>query len=430
MFLTYLVKLVLCIYDFLHSLLAVFTMGNHKSVGLYVFKVYEYEKVKPVKRRKTPLPRSGHRIVCDTKNLYSFGGYNPLTTGNEQDARDEDEFNINSYPLFQELWKFNFASKKWNRYNGRQTLPQELASNAVIREGNYLMVYGGTGSPFGYRCSNQLYICPLNDEGGEMFEIDTTGQHPLPQYGQALVYHNNHLYTIGGTTGFAYTCDIHRLNISKKVWENVYICQGQADYEPQGRYRHEVAFDGRNIYILGGGTADDAFDFFEIPVFNIETRQWQRLKTKRDPKSVSSAYYGTGIPPARRCHGSVQIEADNDMHVYITGGYDGEIVFDDLWRLEIATMQWTFIEKCVLPKPIYFHSAAVCPEGKMYVFGGIYAGEDIRRSNDIYSVWLCIPKLSEMCWEALLHYNPQIVSCSREKLTDIGLPRRFVERLE
>lgn len=43
-----------------------------------------------------------------------------------------------------------------------------------------------------------------------MFEIDTTGQHPLPQYGQALVYHNKYLYTIGGTTGFHYTCDIHR----------------------------------------------------------------------------------------------------------------------------------------------------------------------------------------------------------------------------
>lgn len=43
-----------------------------------------------------------------------------------------------------------------------------------------------------------------------MFEVQATGQHPTPQYGQALVYHNNFLYTIGGTTGFAYSCDIHR----------------------------------------------------------------------------------------------------------------------------------------------------------------------------------------------------------------------------
>lgn len=43
-----------------------------------------------------------------------------------------------------------------------------------------------------------------------MLEVKTDGQEPLPQYGQALVYHHGYLYTIGGTTGFAYTCDIHR----------------------------------------------------------------------------------------------------------------------------------------------------------------------------------------------------------------------------
>lgn len=68
------------------------------------------------------------------------------------------------------------------------------------------------------------------------------------------------------------------------MWEAVYICQGQSDYEPEGRYRHEVAFDGKNIYILGGGTADEVFDFFDIPMFNVDTKCWHRVKTKRDTK--------------------------------------------------------------------------------------------------------------------------------------------------
>lgn len=144
---------------------------------------------------------------------------------------------------------------------------------------------------------------------------------------------------------------------------------------------------------------------------------------------ISTSYYGRGIPLARRCHGAVQIEMNNDIHIFITGGFDGENVFNDLWRLELSTMQWTFFETCSIPKPIYFHSAAVSPEGRMYVFGGI-RGYDTRRNNDIYCVWLRIPKLSEMCWEALLHYTPQIVSYSRQKLINIGLPRHFVDRLE
>ncbi|XP_031351552.1 kelch domain-containing protein 10 homolog isoform X1 [Photinus pyralis] len=430
MFLTLFVKFFGYFYRILHILYV--QMGNCKTNGVYVFKLYKYEKVKSNSR--TPLPRSGHRIVCDTKNLYSFGGYNPLITQSEDEVRDDDdELNINSYPLFQELWKYNFATKKWKCYSGRRTLPQELASNAVVRTGNYLMVYacvyGGTGSPFGYRSSNQLYFCALNSDSGQMVEVNTTGQHPIPQYGQALVCHNNYLYTIGGTTGFTYSCDIHRLNIKERVWENVYICQGRADYEPDGRYRHEVAFDGKNIYILGGGTADNAFGFKKIPVFNIELKRWSKAIAKRDRRSVLSGYHHTGIPSPRRCHGAVQIETDNDIQVFINGGYDGDTVFDDLWRLELSTMQWTFIQKCVLPSPTYFHSAAVSPEGKMYVFGGIYGGDQIRRSSDIYSVWLCIPKLSEICWEALLHYNPQICNYSKERLINSGLPRGFLDRL-
>lgn len=66
----------------------------------------------------------------------------------------------------------------------------------------------------------------------------------------------------------------------------------------------------------------------------------------------------------------------------------------------------------------------------MYIFGGIYATDEVERSNDIHSMWVCVPKLSEICWEALLHYNPDIVVTSPSKLLNMGLPRSFVQRLE
>jgi hypothetical protein len=45
------------------------------------------------------------------------------------------------------------------------------------------------------------------------------------------------------------------------VWEPVYICSGKNESEPRGRYRHELAFDGKMIYVLGGGTSADAYGF-------------------------------------------------------------------------------------------------------------------------------------------------------------------------
>lgn len=41
----------------------------------------------------------------------------------------------------------------------------------------------------------------------------------------------------------------------------VYICSGRDESEPHGRYRHELAFDGKMIYVLGGGTSSESYGF-------------------------------------------------------------------------------------------------------------------------------------------------------------------------
>ncbi|CAH0555395.1 unnamed protein product [Brassicogethes aeneus] len=394
--------------------------GTRESDKGYSFRAFKYEEIKPKNKQRLPHPRSGHRIGADSTNFYSFGGYNPT-------IHSEEDINlVNSYPLFQELWKFNYSTRMWSKFKISGSLPLELASNALVLHRNYLMVYvcvyGGTGSPFGFRCSNQLYVCRVNEENDPMLEIQTTGQWPLPLYGQALVHHNDYLYTIGGTTGLSYTCDIHRLYMKTMTWEIVYLCSGKGDYEPEGRYRHEVSFDGKQIYVLGGGTADTAYDLQCIPTFNVEKKCWKKLPTIRDPHK--------GVPAPRRCHGTVQINSDPGVQVFVTGGHDGENVFNDLWRLDLATMQWTCFDFCQLPIRTYFHATAVSPEGRIYVFGGINTiNDNVVRNNLIYSTWLCIPKLSEMCWEAVLHYSPNIVKSKQEDLIDIGLPRHFIQRL-
>lgn len=109
------------------------------SSGVYSFKPFKYEKVVfSPSNSKIPPPRSGHRIGADSANFYSFGGYNPLIRFEEYHY--EDDSYIDSYPLFQELWKFNFASRQWTKFRNSSTLPKELVSNAVILHQNVLMV--------------------------------------------------------------------------------------------------------------------------------------------------------------------------------------------------------------------------------------------------------------------------------------------------
>lgn len=52
------------------------------------------------------------------------------------------------------------------------------------------------------------------------------------------------------------------------------------------------------------------------------------------------------------------------------------------------------------------------------------------RTQDVLSVWLLIPKLSEICWEALGYYKNNWKNTSRNDLINLGIPRKFVERIQ
>ncbi|XP_011307343.1 kelch domain-containing protein 10 homolog [Fopius arisanus] len=392
---------------------------------MYIFKPFRFEIVEPFPTTKRPRARSGHRIVCDDKYMYSIGGFNPCVP--EHDAEmSEDEVWKTSRPLFKELWRFNLSTKKWQRYPGQIYLPIELASTAVLLFRHKLIFYGGTAVPFGESCSNKLYVCDLEGLDGSVCQLPAVGSLPDPQYGQALVKTKNFIYTVGGTTGYEYTCDVHRYDLRVGVWESVYICSGRDPMEPPGRYRHELAFDGRRIYVLGGGTGVQSFGFSHIPAFDIETNTWSILHAHADPGSQLT------FPGARRCHGAVQYldKETQSVHVIISGGFCGGLAYKDVWRLNLKNLQWNKIVHCTLPKPLYFHSAAVTPAGKMYTFGGIIETHEqtTPRTSDVLSTWVIIPSLSEICWEAVNHYY-ELRAKSRDQLLDIGIPLKFINRL-
>ncbi|XP_012273253.1 kelch domain-containing protein 10 homolog [Orussus abietinus] len=397
-------------------------MTENQPYKMYVFQPFVFMK-QNARSVEHPQARSGHRIACDEKNLYSYGGFNPGIMDDDPDMRDDHTWNL-SKPLFKELWKFNLVTRNWKRLPRQENMPNEVASNAIILRGDALIVHGGTGIPFGSTCTNQVYVYDVKD--GSMRIVPATGNMPEPQYGQAIIYHDHYLYTVGGTTGIVYTCDIHRFNLRTGIWENVYICMGKDQAEPKGRYRHELAFDGKRIYVLGGGTAMEAFGFAEMPTFDLESNRWITLNTHGSDEYDS-------IPAPRRCHGLVQYtdELTGVISVVISGGYDGTRVFSDVWKLNLKLLQWTRLLKCILPCPVYFHSTALTREGCMYTFGGIIRiSSESHRTDALYSVWLTIPKLSEICWEALNFYNQNLWRRTPSELLRMGVPLKFVRRIE
>lgn len=347
-------------------------------------------------------PRSGHRVVVDDNNLYVLGGYNPKF---HNIPNTEDTY----YPLFKELWKFNFARREWSLLSTDGSMPIELASHAVLRVGRNLLCFGGTGVPFGSNSSNQLNVCNLDTL--KWRHMKCSGQTPQKKYGHTLTKIGKHMYVCGGTSGYTYDLHIHRLDLQTLTWEEL---PAQSNFVPESRYRHEVACDDSRLFVFGGGTASSTFGFEFVPAFHIPTCQWENIKSIPDPKH--------GFPALRKCHSCVNFKQD----VYICGGFDTQTIFGDIWKFSLQTNTWSKLP-CSLQVPVYFHSADITSDGCMYVFGGVSKIDRVR-TNCLQRVWLATPTLQEICWE-------KITSClDSETLKKTAylssfLPMQFIEKL-
>ncbi|KAL7979841.1 hypothetical protein Chor_008179 [Crotalus horridus] len=287
---------------------------------------------------------SGHRCVADNANLYVFGGYNP---DYDESGGPENE----DYPLFRELWRYNFATGTWHQMGTEGYMPRELASMSLVLHGNNLLVFGGTGIPFGESNGNDVH---------------------------AMAIISGSLYVFGGTTGYIYSTDLHKLDLNTKEWTQL---------KPN------------NLHC-------------DMP----EERS-------AGPKSAvwELSYY----PAARRCHSCVQIKND----VFVCGGYNGEVILGDIWRLSLQTFQWVKLP-ALMPEPVYFHCAAVTPAGCMYVHGGVVDIHRNRRTGSLFKMWLVVPSLLELCWEKLLIFYPHLANLSRSQLLHLGLTQGLIERLK
>ncbi|CAK6972563.1 kelch domain-containing protein 10-like [Scomber scombrus] len=284
-------------------------------------------------------------------------------------------------------------------------MPTELASMSTVFHGNNLLVFGGTGIPFGENNGNDVHVCNVQYKRWNL--LNCRGKKPNKIYGQAMVIINGYLYVFGGTTGYLYSTDLHRLDLTTREWTHLKPHNAPTDL-PEERYRHELAHDGQRIYILGGGTSWTSYPLDKIHAYNLETNYWEEIVTRPHGK--------IGYPAARRCHSCVQVKDE----VFVCGGYNGEIILPDLWKINLQTFQWTKLP-AIMPEPAYFHCAAVTPAGCMYVHGGVVnMSGNRKRTGSLYKVWLVVPSLLELTWEKLLKTFPHVSQLSTLQLPQPG----------
>jgi Kelch motif len=217
------------------------------------------------------------------------------------------------------------------------------------------------------------------------------------------------------------------LDFNTQKWELLAISRPEIDPDqPIGRYRHEIAIDDRYIYIFGGGTADRVFDLKTLPVFDLMEKKWGQVTTLPDRDVID------GYPKPRKCHSLVQhtvtdIFDEEETCVYVAGGMYQGGPLNDLWRLSLKTLRWTRFKQTSLRSSLFFHDACITSDGCMYIFGGITTNHS--RTNKLLKVWVTIPKLSAIAWEALIHYYPKMHNAPKSFMLEKGIPMHFANRV-
>ena len=108
-----------------------------------------------------------------------------------------------------------------------------------------MLVYGGTGAPFGLTTSNTVVACQLETQQFSKLAVADGPGHPMPLYGQAVITDQEQglFYTVGGTSGFNYFMDVNVLDLrsSPPAWQSLYRLSGLDD-EPEARSTFKSIF--------------------------------------------------------------------------------------------------------------------------------------------------------------------------------------------
>ncbi|HYV95566.1 MAG TPA: PKD domain-containing protein [Chitinophagales bacterium] len=248
------------------------------------------------------------------------------------------------------------------------------------------------------------------------------------------VDHDGNLWLFGGlgydsNGNYGELNDLWRYNISTQEWtwisgsnlhgqSGIYGTQGVPDINNRPGSRHECnaswVDDSNALWFLGGYNGSCWNDLWR---FNISTNEWTWMKGAN--YSGQTGVYGTlGVPSSSNIPGARAVYCkwrDTQNNFWMFGGYNfSTTLFNDLWKYDPSTNEWTWMSGTNLPNnqgtysSICDSTSANCPksrlenracgtdlEGKFWLFGGTSDGS---AANILDDLWYYKPSTNEWTW--------------------------------
>jgi len=245
-----------------------------------------------------------------------------------------------------DIWCYQFDQKKWHKSLGAH---KALTEHTSVVYKNNMYIFGGNGGLV-ENYSNNVLSYPLPFKPENVFtRIETQNTSPPARSGHSAVVYQNSMYVFGGWNGHTSLSDFHSFNFETQTWKKL-ESQGEC---PTKRRMHCTVVYKDFMYLFGGyDESRPARSDNELYRYHFKTDTWELIKCR-----------GT-IPNGRSR--AAAIVKDNFM--YIIGGWDRVVHFDDSFRLDLDKFTW-YQERIDLNMKIAQQSCVVM-EDWMVMYGG------------------------------------------------------------
>jgi len=229
-------------------------------------------------------------------------------------------------------------------------IPSERGHCAVSTIGSNLFLFGGTKYGEGY---NDLFV--LDVDKLEWKKLSTTGTIPIPRWGSSMTSFGKFLILFGGETINGLQSELYVLDTGTMTWS----IPNQSGAGPSPRKNHTSTLYGKNLFIYGGEGIKT--ENHALLILNLEKWEWSY-----------PSQGGEGAPEPRKGHSAAIFK--NRLLIFGGWGTRAFEYFDDMWILDLDSLQWFKAKKKgPVPAPRAGHASVVFKD-KLFVWGGWGSG--------------------------------------------------------
>jgi len=262
-----------------------------------------------------------------------------------------------------EMWCYQFDQKKWQK-----SLPSNKAlteHTGVVYKDN-MFIFGGNGGLV-ENYSNTILSYPLPYKPDSVFtSLGNLQGAPTARSGHTAVVYKDSMYIFGGWNGHTSLGDFYSYNFEMKSWKKL----DSNGTIPSKRRMHSAIVYKDNMYLFGGFDEErTARSYNELYQYDFKTNTWEMINCR-------------GKIPCGRSRAGVTIQ---NNHMYIIGGWDRIVHFDDVYKLDLDKFIW-YNERNDMNRKIAQQSC-ITMEDWMVMYGGKINkdtnAKEMTASNDL-----------------------------------------------